>query len=121
MERKCQKCDGDLRRPAGADSSWRPDEWDNELGGHFSYQGAYGSTRYDFELWKAELCESCCEDLRSWIDRGPGEGVTVVDTLDIAGKAAGDEPIPGPGLPEHRGFMKRYKSMLKKHGIRKPY
>lgn len=118
---RCQRCDGDLRRPAGAEEDWQAADHDNQLQGHFSYMGAYGSLRYDYELWKAELCESCCEDLRRWIDNGKGEGVFVVDTLEVAEKASGGNVMPSPGTKGYRGFIKKYREMLRKHGIRRPY
>ena len=61
------------------------DEHDNELGGEFRFQGAYGST-LDLQRWEADLCEGCCVALRDWIDAGPGDGTTVVEDVTSGGR-----------------------------------
>lgn len=79
MITNCQRCDKDLRIADGEKSDWVPDSEDNKLEGVFSFTGVYGSLKYDYERWEAELCESCCVELRDWIDAGPGKGVFKFD------------------------------------------
>lgn len=85
----CARCGHDRRRPHDHFTYWKGrqnplawlrvtldiyDEYDNDLGGEFEFVGAYGSTLDGIE-WKAKLCESCCIELREWINAGIGEGV----------------------------------------------
>jgi hypothetical protein len=45
-------------------------------------QGCYGSTRYDFTLVKAELCEDCMHRVLVWIDGGSGRGAQHINMLE---------------------------------------
>lgn len=109
---RCDRCGRDCR--ATDEHPRFDDEHANALEGHFFYQGCYGSTRADLELWKAELCEDCTVAVRAFIDAGPsaaeqaagrpctGRGVTVIDNLideeatfaAEQGYGSGDELLP---------------------------
>ena len=79
----CDRCGGDCRQAAGEPPRASFGEYDNVLSGHFLHAGAYGSVRYDLALMSAELCETCVEAVRDFINAGPGRGVTVIaDTME---------------------------------------
>lgn len=92
----CARCGQDRRRPHNLFTYWKHhqrkrewlrhvldiyDEYDNDLGGEFTFQGAYGST-LDMQVWEAKLCEQCCIELKNWINAGKGPGVQERNLLD---------------------------------------
>lgn len=48
----------------------------------FSADWGYFSN-HDLEQWSADLCESCAEDVKAFIDAGVGAGVQVRDLIAV--------------------------------------
>lgn len=117
MITNCQRCDKDLRIPDGENSERTPQSHDNKLEGKFSFHGAYGSLKYDYQMWEAELCETCCAELRGWINAGPGKGVMEMDEMEISKEAADSlnmQAIPGPGVEGHDQFREAVEKVIAK-------
>jgi len=48
-----------------------------ELG---TFKASWGwDSNHDLESWTCVLCESCCEEFKTWVDVGEGQGMEVTN------------------------------------------
>lgn len=74
VDRTCDRCGKSCMK--GSDALWHQPEY-----GHFRASWGYMSNNKDLDSWDADLCESCCEAFRKWIEEGGGQ--MVVKTLRV--------------------------------------